>query len=124
SVTVTGTNLLGASAVVFGSTAASSYAVDSGTQITAVSPAQPASTVDVTVTTPSGTSSTSAADQFTYGPAPTIASMSPGHGPWTGRPSWRPASATTRRRPAIGPWRPTAGSSAMATPGSSGRRAG
>jgi hypothetical protein len=38
----------------------------SGSQITAVSPAHPAGTADVTVTTPNGTSTTSAADRFTF----------------------------------------------------------
>ena len=36
------------------------------TQITATSPAGTAGTVDVTVTGPGGTSTTSSADQFTY----------------------------------------------------------
>ncbi len=65
SVTVTGTNLSGASAVKFGSTNATSYTVNSSTSITATSPSG-SGTVDVTVTTGSGTSSTSSADHFTY----------------------------------------------------------
>jgi hypothetical protein len=63
SVTITGTGFLGASAVNFGSAPAASFTVISDTQITAVSPVQSASTVDVTVTT-AATSATSAADQF------------------------------------------------------------
>ena len=66
SVTITGTSFTGATSVEFGSQAASAYTVDSPTEITATSPPVAASTVDVTVTTPSGTSSTSSADQFTY----------------------------------------------------------
>ncbi|HUZ29735.1 MAG TPA: IPT/TIG domain-containing protein, partial [Solirubrobacteraceae bacterium] len=65
SVTVKGTNLSGATAVHFGPNAAASFNVDSGTQITATSPAG-SGTVDVTVTTGKGTSAVSGADQFTY----------------------------------------------------------
>ncbi len=73
SVTITGTNFTGATAVKFGTTDADSYTVDSATQITATAPAHAASTVDVTITTASGTSATSANDQFTYdGTAPTL----------------------------------------------------
>jgi hypothetical protein len=65
SVTVTGTELIGATAVKFGSSDATSFTVNSESSITAVSPAG-TGTVDVTVTTPAGTSATSAADQYTY----------------------------------------------------------
>ncbi|WP_161495018.1 autotransporter domain-containing protein [Caulobacter sp. BP25] len=70
SVVITGTNFTGATAVSFGATAASGFTVNSATQITATSPAGAAGVVDVTVTTPSGTSGTGAADQFTYVAAP------------------------------------------------------
>ncbi len=54
----------------FGSTNATSFTVNSGTQITATAPAG-AGTVDITVTTPAGgTSATEHADQFTYNPPP------------------------------------------------------
>jgi hypothetical protein len=66
SVTITGTNLTGASAVAFGGTAATQFTVNSATKITATSPAESAGTVDVTVTSGNGTSATSAADHFTY----------------------------------------------------------
>ena len=56
SVTITGTGFTGATAVKFGSTAASSFTVNSATQITATSPAGTAGAVDITVTTPGGTS--------------------------------------------------------------------
>jgi hypothetical protein len=49
----------------FGGSGAS-FSVDSDTQITAVSPAHAAGTVDITVTTLGGTSAASAADEFTY----------------------------------------------------------
>ena len=66
-VTIFGTNLAGATGVLFGTTAATSFTVVTANEITATSPAGTAgSTVNVTVTTPSGTSATSAADQFTY----------------------------------------------------------
>jgi len=70
-VTITGTNLTGATAVHFGTTAATNVNVVSATSITATSPAHAAGIVDVTVTTPSGTSAISAADQFTYAATPT-----------------------------------------------------
>ena len=66
SVTITGAGFTGTTAVDFGSTAATSFVVDSDTQITATSPGESADTVDVTVTGPGGTSTTSSADEFTY----------------------------------------------------------
>ena len=71
-VTITGTSFIGVTGVKFGSTAAASFSVNSETQITAVSPAGSAGTVDITVTTAGGTSATSAADQFTYLAVPEI----------------------------------------------------
>ena len=64
SVTITGTNLTGATAVKFGVSNAV-YSVNSATQIIAVAPAG-TGTVHVTVTTADGTSATTSADQFTY----------------------------------------------------------
>ena len=84
SVTISGTGLLGASAVSFGSTAATSYSVSSATQITALSPSAAAGTVDVIVSTPSGTSAASVADHFTYEVAPTVSAVSPIAGPRAG----------------------------------------
>ncbi|MBJ2143629.1 IPTL-CTERM sorting domain-containing protein [Delftia acidovorans] len=82
-VTLTGTNLGGATAVTFGATAATGFTVNSATQITATAPAG-TGTVDVRITTAGGTSTTSAADQFTYVPAPTVTSISPTSGPQAG----------------------------------------
>jgi len=66
-VTVSGTGFTGATAVDFGSTAASSFTVDSSTSLTATSPATTTTgPVDIVVTTPSGTSAKTTADQFTY----------------------------------------------------------
>jgi hypothetical protein len=55
-VTLTGTNLTGTSSVEFGSSAATSFTVVSNTEVKAVSPAEGAGTVPVTVSTPAGTS--------------------------------------------------------------------
>jgi antibiotic biosynthesis monooxygenase (ABM) superfamily enzyme len=76
SVTITGTNLTGASAVSFGGSAAARFAVNGATSITAIAPAGAVGTVDVTVTTGSGTSATSAADHFTYA-SPRMAQQGP-----------------------------------------------
>ncbi|MCY0656333.1 IPT/TIG domain-containing protein, partial [Klebsiella pneumoniae] len=73
----------GTGAVRFGATTAT-YTINSNTQITATPPAGSAGTVNVTVTTVGGTSATSAADQFTYVPAPTVTSISPTSGPTSG----------------------------------------
>ncbi len=85
-VVITGTGFSAASptgAVKFGATNAT-YTINSNTQITATSPANSAGTYDITVTTPGGTSATSAADQFTYVTAPTVTSTSPSVGPMGG----------------------------------------
>jgi hypothetical protein len=66
SVAITGTGFTGATAVHFGTTSATTFTVGSDTSITATSPAGTADTVNVTVTTPSATSATSAGDEFSY----------------------------------------------------------
>ena len=68
-VTITGTGLANASAVDFGATAGAIVS-DSAAKIVATSPAESAGTVNVTVTTPIGTSATLAADEFSYVTAP------------------------------------------------------
>jgi hypothetical protein len=75
SVTITGMNFTGATAVKFGVHAATNVVVHSSTSITATSPAG-TGTVDVTVTTPQGTSPTGAADRFMYVQPPTITTTS------------------------------------------------
>ncbi len=83
-VTITGTGLTGASAVNFGATnPAIFFTVNSPTTITATAPSATVTTVDVTITTPGGTSTSSAADKFTYTvpPAPTVTGLSPASGP-------------------------------------------
>jgi alpha-tubulin suppressor-like RCC1 family protein len=66
-VTITGTNFVGVSAVKFGADSAESFEVKSESSISAVapSPTQGLGTVDVTVTTAAGTSATGSADRFT-----------------------------------------------------------
>ena len=64
-VTINGTGFTGATAVRFGA-ATAVFTFVSSTKITVASPPAGTGTVDVTVTTPSGTSVTSAADQYTY----------------------------------------------------------
>ena len=76
-VTVSGTGFTGATAVSFGG-AKAKFTVGSDSGITATSPAGTGS-VDITVTTPNGTSAATAADQFTYttGTGPVVARVSP-----------------------------------------------
>jgi hypothetical protein len=82
-VTITGTNLTGATAVTFGGTAATSFTVNSATKVTATAPAHAAGAVDVVVTTPGGTAAS--AGGFTYVvPTPAITSVSPSSGPTAG----------------------------------------
>ncbi len=82
-VTISGARLAGASAVRFGETAATSFTVDSEESITAIAPAG-TGTVDVTVSTPEGTSAARPADRFTYIPAPTVTALSRNDGPGGG----------------------------------------
>ncbi|MBV8620639.1 MAG: IPT/TIG domain-containing protein, partial [Curvibacter sp.] len=84
SVIITGTNFTAATAVKFGATNATSFTVNSATQITATSPSGSPGTVDVTVTTVSGISSTAAADQFTYVAVPTVSNLGTSAGPTAG----------------------------------------
>ncbi|MDR3508443.1 MAG: putative Ig domain-containing protein [Caulobacteraceae bacterium] len=78
--TITGASFTGATAVDFGGTPATGFTVNSDTQITATAPAGAAGTVDVTVTTASGTSPTGASDHYTYVAAPTVTGVSPNSG--------------------------------------------
>ena len=85
SVTVTGTNLTGATAVNFGATPGTSVSVNGGgTSLTVTSPAHTVGQVDLTVVTPGGTSATSSADHFTYETTPTVTAISPAAGPTAG----------------------------------------
>jgi hypothetical protein len=84
-VLVSGMYLGDATTVYFGTTPATIRQA-SGTGIEVISPAHAAGTVDVTVVTPEGTSSTSSVDQFTYlgPPAPSVAGVKQSHGLTTG----------------------------------------
>lgn len=64
-VTVTGTNFLGATQLTIGGTAVP-FTIHSATSISFVTPAKTAGTVDIRVTTPAGTSANTSADNFTY----------------------------------------------------------
>ena len=80
---LTGTTYNGATGVMFGTTAATTFSVESNGAINVFAPPGVPGTVDITVLSPSGTSPTSAADKFTY-VAPTITSVTPSTGPTTG----------------------------------------
>ena len=64
-VTITGSGFTGAAGVAFGPNQATSFTVDSDSQITATCPPG-TGTVDVVVTTTKGISATTSADQYTY----------------------------------------------------------
>ena len=70
--------------MLFGSAAAASFTVNAaGTSIVAYAPAALAGTVDITVTTPLGTSPVIRPDEYTYlGPA--VSSIAPASGPGAG----------------------------------------
>ena len=71
--TITGSGFAGTTVVYFGSNTAS-FTVVSDTEIKATTPIG-SGVVDVKVTTPDGTSATSAADQFTYPGAPSTVGL-------------------------------------------------
>ncbi len=80
SIVIAGTNLLGSTVTVGGSPATS--VVATATSISARTPAGSAGAKDVVVTAPGG--SVTKANGFTFIPAPTISSVSPGSGPLAG----------------------------------------
>ena len=65
-VTITGSGFVAPAVVRFGETQATGVVVNSTGSITAVSPAHAAGTVDVTVTTASGTSAVTKKDNYKY----------------------------------------------------------
>jgi hypothetical protein len=80
-VTITGVNFSGATSVTFGGFSCTSVNVASANTITCVTPAHVAGTVEVVVTTPSGSNSTTgAANDYTYTGGPTITSLDPATG--------------------------------------------
>lgn len=83
-VTLTGSNFLGASQVDFGA-APASFSVISANKMEAVAPPGAEGTVDITVTTPEGTSTVSSADRFSYvPPGPSVLELQPPKGPVAG----------------------------------------
>ena len=85
-VTIEGANLAGAEWVEFGTkkVEASEFLAESATEIELESPERAAGTVDVTVTTPEGTSATSAADEYTFVAPPAVTAVSPAAGSTSG----------------------------------------
>jgi alpha-tubulin suppressor-like RCC1 family protein len=81
-VTITGTELSGASEVDFGSVATNAVTVNSSTSITVTSPANVGGTLDVTVRTPGGVSAVSTKGRFKY--TPNVEGLSPASGPLVG----------------------------------------
>jgi hypothetical protein len=82
-VTITGTGLVGATDVTFGTTPATGFTINSATSITATVPSG-TGTADIHVTTAGGASATSGGDQFSYVVAPTVTAVSPNNGPTAG----------------------------------------
>ena len=82
-ITITGTNLAGATVSIDGRAATSVYANAAGTQLIATTPPGSSGATNVTVTTPAG--SATLANGFTYlPPAPVISSIAPVQGPTAG----------------------------------------
>ncbi len=81
-VTITGTNLTGATGVTIGGASATSVSVVNSTTITATTPSGTAGARDVAVTTVGGTGT--GTGLFTYIAAPTVTNISPDYGATTG----------------------------------------
>ena len=81
-VTITGVSLTGATAVKFGTSSAKAFKVLSSTSISATTPASAAGVVDVTVTTPGGTSEITLKDHYRF--IPQVTGVSPNSGPTAG----------------------------------------
>jgi IPT/TIG domain len=65
-ITITGTGFVSGATVKVGTVAATNVTYVSSTKLTAVAPAQAASTHNVYVTTPGGTSAATSGDQYAY----------------------------------------------------------
>jgi len=81
-VTIIGTNLVGASGATFGGTPATSVSVINATAVSAITPAHAAGSVNVLVTTPNGTAT--GTNVYKYVSPPTITGISPTLGPLDG----------------------------------------
>jgi hypothetical protein len=84
SITITGTDFVGASRVLVAGSAATSVTVVSPTEVTAVTPAHAAGITDVRVTTAQGTSVVTTADRYTYAAPPAVTALGPAAGPVAG----------------------------------------
>lgn len=82
-ITITGSNFLGATIVLFGTNESPAIQVSSGTSIVAQVPAG-TGVVHVRVQSPAGLSTTTDDDEYTYNALPTISSLSPSQGPVAG----------------------------------------
>lgn len=84
-VTITGSGLVDATNVTFGTTPATSFTVGANKDIVATAPEHAAGSVDVRVTTPYGISSASTGDRYTYIGPPTVSYIAdPASGETTG----------------------------------------
>jgi hypothetical protein len=84
-VTIVGSDFTGATAVSFGPDAATSYTVESDQEIVAITPAEPAGQVDVSVTGPDGMTPVDPADAYTFAlKVPVVTSVVPDVGPPSG----------------------------------------
>ncbi len=84
-VTITGTGLIGATAVHFGATTATSFTVTSPTIVHAKTKAHVAGAVKVQVTTAGGTATSGTSHEFTFiAPTPTITALTPTSGTTSG----------------------------------------
>ncbi|HXQ58958.1 MAG TPA: G1 family glutamic endopeptidase, partial [Acidimicrobiales bacterium] len=98
SVTINGDYLTGASSVSFGGTSVP-FTTNADNSLSVTAPARSAGTVNVSVTTPGGTSSSSANDQFTYvGSSPTTTEP-PTTEPPTSQPPSSPPSSQSQSSP-------------------------
>lgn len=85
SVVISGTDLAGVIAVMFGAEPATGFLYDEGTgTVTAVAPAQKPGTVQVSMTTGGGSTDDTALDDFTYVAAPVITGLVPTSGTTAG----------------------------------------
>ncbi len=88
-VTITGSGFSGTTAVVFGATAATgNCTVNMDTQITCTNVPAGTGVVDVRVTTPSGQSANTGADNYVYAPVPTVPCRSSGPGTRSAESTW------------------------------------
>lgn len=115
SVTITGTYLTGATAVSFGGNPATSFTVDSATQITAFTPAGTTGAVNVSVATAGGTATSVGAFTYTAAPSPSPSPSPSGGG---GGGATAPAPAPSPSAPS-GPPAPVPLSGTLAAGGSS-----